>query len=50
MNNRTWKDHSPSEGTLLLLEDNDELAASLQEFLELYSCKIVRAVSVRLAY
>ena len=45
MNNRTWKDHSPSEGTLLLLEDNDELAASLQEFLELYSCKIVRVTN-----
>src|SRR5438105_15157340 len=45
MSNRTWQVHHPYEGTLLLLEDNDELAASLQEFLELYSCKTVRVTN-----
>ena len=45
MSNRTWQAHPFYEGTLLLLEDNDELAASLQEFLELYSCKTVRVTN-----
>jgi len=41
MNEHTWKLNYAVESTLLLLEDNEDLADSLKEFLELYSCHTV---------
>jgi len=45
MSAQTWKTSLPFRGNLLLLEDNDELAATLTEFLELYSCHTVRVAN-----
>jgi len=45
MSNRTWNADDAFESTVLLLEDNDELAATLSEFLDLYGCKTIRVAN-----
>jgi len=45
MRAHVWNNISASSRSVLLLEDNDELAATLIEFLELYGCKTVRVAN-----
>jgi CheY-like chemotaxis protein len=45
MSAQIWQNNHRLEGQLLLLEDHQELAASLEEFLELYSCRTVRVTN-----
>ena len=45
MRAHVWNNNSACSRSVLLLEDNDELAATLIEFLELYGCKTVRVAN-----
>lgn len=45
MSAQLWQNNHQQDARLLLLEDNDELAASLEEYLDLYSCITVRVTN-----
>jgi CheY-like chemotaxis protein len=45
MNEHKWELKYAFESSLLLLEDNEDLADSLREFLELYSCSTVHVTN-----
>ena len=45
MSAQIWQNNHQSDARLLLLEDNDELAASLEEYLALYSCTTDRVTN-----
>src|SRR5437667_9140089 len=42
MSEQSWTMPLVSTHSILLLEDDDQFASILQEFLELYSCKVTR--------
>ncbi len=45
MNTQAWNVGGTTRKNVLLLEDDPELAASLAELLELYSCKVTRVAN-----
>ena len=42
MTSQTWHLPETRERTILLLEENNEFAVALKEFIEQYSCRVVR--------
>jgi len=42
MSDQSWNVAQANTRSILLLEDDDQFASILQEFLELYSCKVTR--------